>query len=135
MNRIAAVLAAIALSFGAIGCTSAADKASDNTSIAAENFEVQRSIIGINGITNKVEFKVEGRCSIEGEGLGNLPALVVMCKHGPNEYRKHYLGLSDNVFFIATQMAPIDVSEYRTRIILKPQNLVPNLDLIAGEQP
>jgi hypothetical protein len=28
-----------------------------------------------------------------------------------------------------------DVSVYRTRIILKPENLVPNFDLVEGERP
>lgn len=114
------------------GCSSDADKAANNISKAAEQFEVQRKIVGVNGITDRVEFEVEGRCSIEGDGLGALRALIVTCKHGPKDFRKHYIGMSDNVFFISTQLRGIDVSVYRTRIILKPQNLVPNFDLVTG---
>src|SRR5690606_34346315 len=93
----AAVLALVLLA--AVGCTSDADKASRNLSTAAEQFEVQRSIVGINGITDEILFEVEGRCSIERDG-----DLVVTCKHGPEDFRKHYVGLSDNVTFIATQL-------------------------------
>jgi hypothetical protein len=76
-----------------------------------------------------VLFEVEGRCSIETPGR-----LEVTCKHGPDDYRKHYVGMSDNVSFISTQVDGIDVSEYRTKIILKPENLVPDIDLVTGEQ-
>lgn len=113
-------------------CGSQADTASTNISKQAEKFQVQRRIVGINGVTDKVEFEVEGRCSIEGDGLGNVRALVVTCKQGPKDYRKHYIGLSDNVFFISTQLKGIAVSEYRTKIILKPQGLIPDVDLVTG---
>lgn len=111
-----------------VGC-SQADTASNNISKEAEKFQVQRKIVGINGITDKVLFEVEGRCSVEkGESLGGV--YDVICKHGDDDYRKHYLGLSDNVTFISTQLKGIDVSEYRTKIIIKPA--VPDLDLLTG---
>lgn len=113
------------------GCSSDADKASTNLSKAAEQFEVQRRIVGINGITDKVLFEVEGRCSLE-NGASMRGVLDVVCKHGPRDYRKHYVGLSDNVTFISTQLGGVDVSVYRTRIVIKPQNIVPDFDLVTG---
>ncbi len=133
-KRITAVALSVMAALTLAACTSDADKASDNLSKAAEQFEVQRKIVGINGITDKVLFEVEGRCSLEnGESMRGV--LDVICKHGPKDYRKHYVGLSDNVTFISTQIDGVDASVYRTRIILKPQNLVPDLDLVTGEQP
>lgn len=105
-------------------CESDADKASRNLSTAADMFEVQRHIIGINGITDVPAFEVEGRCSIERDG-----DLVVTCKHGPDDYRKHWVGLSDNVFFVVVQTEGMDVDEYRTRIVIKPKNIVPDFDI------
>ncbi len=125
-SRIAALAAAAVLTLA--GCTSDADRASENLSTAAEQFEVQRKIVGINGITDAPAFEVEGRCSIE----PSPDVLVVVCKHGPNDLRKHYLGLSDNVFWISTQVGGLPVDVYQTRIILKPENIVPNLDLVSG---
>lgn len=113
-------------------CGSQSDTVSANISKEAEKFNVQRRIVGINGITDKVEFLVEGRCSIEGDGLGALNALIVTCKYGPNDYRKNYLTVSDNMFTITTQLKGIAVSEYRTKIVLKPQGLIPDLDLAVG---
>lgn len=124
---IAVVLVGVVFS----GCTSDADKASENLGKAAEQFEVQRKIVGINGITDKVMFEVEGRCSLERNEA--IKALEVICKHGPKDFRKHFIGDADNVTFISTQMKGIDVSVYRTRIILKPENIVPNFDLVTGE--
>jgi len=121
-----AVVAVLILS----ACGSNADTASKNISKQAEKFQVQRRIVGVNGITDKVEFIVEGKCSIEGDGLGSLHALIVTCKQGPKDYRKHYIGMSDNMFFISTQLKGIPVSEYRTKINLKPA--APDLDLLVG---
>lgn len=111
------------------GCSSDAQKVSENLSTAADNFEVERLIVGINGITDQVLFSVQGRCSITRDG-----DLVVICKEGPNEYKKHMLGLSHNVTFVSTQLAPADASVYHTRIILKPTNIVPDFDMSVGNQ-
>lgn len=127
MNRktLGVIGAAFAVTLALTGCEDAADVASRNTSTAADNFEVQRKIVGVNGITDAYAFEVEGRCSINDQG----GQLEVMCKHGDDDFRKHFIGKSDNLFYVVTQLEPIKVSEYHTRIILKPQQLVPNLDL------
>jgi len=117
------------------GCGSSADKVSENLSKEAEKFNVVRSIVGINGITDKVEFEVRGRCSVEGDGLGRLRALTVICKDtdgGKNSYKKHFVGVPDNLIAIVTQVSGVNVSEFRSKIILKPQNLVPDLDLVTS---
>lgn len=116
-----------AVGFGLVACekSSNAEVANRNLSTAADNFEVQRHVVGINGITGKYEFEVVGRCSINDQGH----QLEVTCKHSENDFRKHMIGLSDNTFYLAEQLDPIDVSEYHTRIIIKPQTLIPDLDL------
>jgi hypothetical protein len=123
-------LSLIGLSVGAAmmtGCSptqSNAKTASENLSVAADNFEVQRKIVGINTRTDKYLFYVEGRCSIERQG-----DLIVTCKHGSNDFRKHYIGQATDVAWVATQEEPISVSEYHTRIILKPEGIIPNIEL------
>lgn len=127
LKRIAA-LAALALSAVAFtGCMSSADKVSDNLSKEAERFQIVRSIVAVNGITDKVLFEVRGRCSLEyGETMSNT--LDLICKD-PDGYKKHYIGISDNVTFISTQLKGVNVSEYRTKVIFKPENIIPDLDL------
>lgn len=128
------ILAVLVAALSVAGCESAADKVSTNIGKDCEQFKCQRRIIAVNGITDKVLFSVEGRCSIEkDEDLNGT--LTLICKQAPHKYYKHFIGISDNVTFVSTQLEPLDESEYRTKILFKPENIVPNVDLIAGEQP
>lgn len=134
MKRILLFIVVAVVGLGLVGCTSNADKVSKNLSVEAEKFNVQRRIVAINGITDKVLFEVVGRCSLE-YGASMAKTLDVTCKQGPNDYKKHYIGIPDNVAFISTQLKGLDVSEYHTEIILKPENIVPNFDLQTGDTP
>lgn len=124
-TRKIAVVGASLAALLVTGCTTDADKASHNLSKAAEQFEVQRKVVGINGITDTVAFQVEGRCSIEDQGN----QLEVTCKHGEDDFRKHFIGLSDNTYYVTEQLDAVDVDVYRTRIIVKPETVIPDFDL------
>jgi hypothetical protein len=108
------------------GCRDA-DVASRNLSVAADRFEVVRRVVFYNGITGEYILVVEGLCS-----LGNAdPAgeLSITCKTSPTEYKKHYLGLSDNVTYFAEQIDATAVDVYHYRVTFKPQTIVPDIDL------
>lgn len=122
--------ASVLLTAGSCGGPSDSEMANKNMSTAADNFEITRHIVGINGITDKYAFEVVGRCSINDQGN----QLEVICKEGPNEYKKHMIGLSDNTFYVAQQLESADVSVYHTRIIIKPETLIPEVELSAGKQ-
>lgn len=133
-KKIAAALAAGALVLGLTACTSDADKASENMSTKAEQFEVAREIIGINTRSGEYLFHYVGRCSLE-SAESSLPGyLQIMCKHGENDYRKHFERESTDTAIHITQLGPIDVSVYHTEIIVKPENVIPEFNLEAGEQ-
>ena len=106
-------------------CERDAEVASRNLSKAADMFEIERRIVFYNGITGGYMLEIDGRCSINDQGN----QLEVTCKIGPNAYKKHFLGLSDNVTYFAEQMEIADVSVYHHRIIFKPQVIVPEVDL------
>jgi hypothetical protein len=109
------------------GCELEADIASRNVSKAADQFEVNRRIVFYNGITNEYILVIEGLCS-----LGNYDAageLSVTCKVGPNLYKKHFLGLSDNVTYIAEQIEPAYASGYQYRVIFRPSTLIPDIEV------
>ena len=134
MRRIFVIAIAVLMLVGGsaviTGCGgSNADTVSDNLSKEAEKFNVQRSILIVNNITDKVLFEVEGRCSIERNGI----ELIAICKHSKSDYRKHFLGLADNVSYVVVQPDGIDVSEYRTKIIFRPEAIVPDFDLVTGQ--
>ncbi|MFT4471401.1 hypothetical protein ACMX2H_15975 [Arthrobacter sulfonylureivorans] len=130
MKKTPLAAAGLAAALLLTGCASDAEKASQNISTAADQFEVQRKIVGVNTRTENYLFYVEGRCSLSDEG----GRIVVTCKHAANDYRKHYLGKANDVAWASTQEAGIDVSVYHTRIVIKPENLLPEFDLEMGEQ-
>lgn len=112
-----------------MGCgSSQADVAASNISKAAEQFEVARRIVGINGITDKYLWEVEGYCSVETSNSGLTGALEVTCKLGPGKFKKLFFGLSDNVTYVVQQIDPIDVSTTHYRVLFRPGTLVPNFD-------
>ena len=111
---------------GLVACSSDADVASHNLSKAADMFEVTRRVVFYNGVTGEYMLTLEGLCS-----LGNSDKqdrLSVTCKTGPGQYKKHFLGLSDNVTFFVEQMEPMPVGTYHYRVIFKPQVILPNID-------
>jgi len=61
----------------------------------------------------------------------NDPAgeLSVTCKTGPDKYKKHFLGLSDNVTYFAEQLEPMPVGVYHYRVIFKPSVVIPDVDV------
>lgn len=111
----------------ALGACSDADIARRNLSQAADQFEINRRIIFYNGITDAYMLTIEGLCSLGGaESLKD--AVSVTCKTGPGAYKKHYLGLSDNVTYFAEQIDPAPVNTYHYRVIFKPAAIVPDID-------
>lgn len=124
---IALALAVSALAMG--GCDQAT-VASSNLSKAANNFEVNRRVVFVNGITDSYLLSIEGRCSFEVEGQGSKVA--VTCKTGPNAYKKHTLGLSDNVTFFSEQLEGVDVNVYRYRVTFRPSVILPDVRADIG---
>ena len=118
-------IAAAAVFLTLAGCDNDVRVASRNLSQAADNFEISRRIVFYNGITGGYMLSIEGRCSFDAGTAGKLD---VTCKTGPTEYKKHSLGLSDNVTYFSEQLAGADVSVYHYRVIFKPQTILPDVD-------
>lgn len=125
MKKGIVLATALATVLGLAACSSSADVASHNLSQQADNFEVPRRIVFINGITDKYLLTIEGYCS-----LGNSDKageLTVTCKVGGG-YKKDFLGLSDNVTYLVEQLDPKNVSIDTYEVNFKPQSLVPDIE-------
>lgn len=112
------------------GCSSDADVASNNVSKAADNFEVNRRIVMFNGIADKYLMVIVGACSIKDEKV----QLEVICKVGKDEYKKHFLGLSDNVSYFVEQGEPVKASAMHYRVVFKPQAILPDVDFRGSSE-
>lgn len=126
-RTMSAVLLATVAAAGLTACSSDADTASKNLSQAADNFEVPRRVVFYNGITDKIMLEVVGYCS-----LGNADSagqLSVTCKTGPDQYKKEFLGLSDNVTYYAEQLDPVNVPTNHYVVNFKPTEIIPAVDL------
>jgi hypothetical protein len=108
-----------------VGCTEA-DTVNSNLSKSADSFEVQRRIVFFNGITDKYLLTVEGLCSLDIDDAKNLR---VTCKVGDDQYKRHYLGLSDNVSYFVEQTDAKTEDPFRYKVLFRPETIVPDIDL------
>jgi len=126
MRMIILCVAALASTTVLMGMSRPADVASRNLSMAADNFEVMRRIVFYNGITDSYMLEIVGLCSL---GNNDKPGkLSVTCKVDHDKYKKHFLGLSDNVTFMAEQLDSVDVSTFHYRVMFRPQTILPDVD-------
>lgn len=128
--KLRIITGAVALALIGAACTDTkADVASRNLSKAAEQFEIERRIVFFNGITDAYLLTVEGRCSVETSDSLLGGSLEVTCRIGPNQFKKHFLGLSDNVSYFVEQIESADVSEYHYRVVFRPEVIVPDVEI------
>lgn len=105
------------------GCQRQAQKVSYNLSLEADNFENVRQITVMNCIQGDVLFQMTGKMSIEADREDNQLEVVVEDEHG--DYKKHFIGLSDNVTYVVEDITSKDVSNYRYTINFNPDMWLP----------
>lgn len=127
MKRKLLAVALAAMTVLAVAGCNDANVVSNNISTAADKFEVLRRVVFYNGITGDYMLTIEGYCS-----LGNFDEqreLTVTCKTGDNDYKKHFLGLSDNVTYFVEQVNGQNVSKDHYKVIFKPSVIVPEIEI------
>jgi hypothetical protein len=117
-------IAVLGAALGLAACSDA-QMASSNLSRAADNFEINRRVVFYNGVTGDYMLTIEGLCSQEQTDR----KLAVTCKTGPAAYKKHFLGLSDNVTYFSEQMEAAQANVFHYRVIFKPAAIVPSIEL------
>lgn len=124
---LAAIGAALALGLSAC---SAADVASSNISQDSDNFRVHRRVVFVNGITDQYLLEIEGLCSIKDSKDDNSKGqLEVTCKVGDDQYKKHFLGLSDNVTYVVEQLEPSTEDIYHYKVVFRPETILPDISV------
>lgn len=115
-----------------LGACSAKDTVSHNISKDSDEFRVIRRVVFYNSLTDTYIMEMTGNIAIDIDRDG---VIEVIAKIGPDEYQKHYLGLSDNVTYTVEQLSTSDVSEYKYKMIFKPEKIIPiDIEYKSGEE-
>lgn len=125
-KKILAVVAILVLSLGVFtGCTQA-ERVSYNISKEADNFNSVRQLTVINCIKGDVLFQMTGKMSITAD-VGEMgdQQLEVIVEDEVGNYKKHFVGLSDNVTYVVEDITTKDVSNYRYTLNFNPNMWIP----------
>lgn len=105
------------------GCESEAEKVSYNLSQQADNFNVIRQLTVINCIEGDVLFQMTGKMSITADTTDNQLEVIVEDEDG--SYKKHFIGLSDNVTYVLEDLGENNVSKYKYTLNYNPKMWIP----------
>lgn len=128
------ILVVIAIILTAILCVnltscSEADRVSYNVSREADSFNVCRKITVINSRTDTIIYELEGAFSLN-NGVNN--ELEIVCRTGENEYKKHFIYLTDTVLYVVEDMQGVDVSPYHYKVVFYPK-MIGGVDIEIGD--
>lgn len=102
------------------GCETQADIVSRNISLEADNFNTIRQITVINCLQGDVLFQMTGKMSIEADTVDNQLEIIVETESG--KYKKHFIGLSDNVTYVVEDITNgTNVDKYNYTINFNPK--------------
>lgn len=104
-------------------CDQQADRVSYNISKQADNFNVIRQITVINCIQGDVLFQMTGKMSLIVDSAQNQLEITVEDENG--SYKKHFIGLSDNVTYTVEDVTDNYVNNYHYELNFNPKMWIP----------
>lgn len=104
------------------GCRES-DKVSRNLSLEADNFNDVRQITVINCLQGDVLFQMTGKMSITADTSDNQLEIIVEDENG--NYKKHFIGLSDNVTYVVEDITSGNVDKYKYTLNFNPKMWIP----------
>lgn len=117
---VAALLASLCMVVA--GC-SQSSRVSYNLSQEADNFNDIRQITVMNCIQGDVLFQMTRKMSITADTQDNQLEIIVEDENG--EYKKHFIGLSDNVTYVVEDVTTNDVDQYQYTLNFNPKMWLP----------
>lgn len=118
---IVILLILVTIVFGLVGCNEA-DRVSENLSQEADNFNIVRQVTVIDCITGDTLFQVSGKISIKADDKDNQLEII---SEENGKYKKHFIGLSNNVSYVVEQLDVADVDKYKFTINYNPKMWIP----------
>ncbi|OZV10769.1 hypothetical protein CIW83_18290 [Tissierella sp. P1] len=96
-------------------------RVSHNVSLEADNFNVIRRLTVLNARTDKPMFELIGAFSFELQSN----RIIVVVETGPNEYKKHSVGLGEWTLWVVEDVGGANVDKYRYEVNFLPEMIVP----------
>lgn len=100
-----------------------ADRVSHNLSKEADNFNIVRKITVINAIQGEILYQMTGKMSIHHSAEDQQLEIIAQDDNGG--YKKHFIGLSDNVTYVVEDITGADVSNTKYTITFNPEMVIP----------
>ena len=110
------------MSISITGCTEA-ERVSYNISQDADNFNQIRQLTVINCIQGDVLFQMTGKMSISADTTDNQLEVIVEDEYG--RYKKHFIGLSDNVTYVVEDITADSTYKYQYKLNFNPKMWIP----------
>lgn len=124
MKKLISILLAIVMVVClCCGCDTQANRVSYNLSQQADNFNCVRQVTIINCLQGDVLFQMTGKLSITADTADKQLEIVVEDEYG--NYKKHFIGLSDNVTYVVEDITSSDVSNYKYTLYFNPNMWLP----------
>ena len=117
------IVVIVVMTIGFTGCTQQSDRVSENISKQADNFNVIRQITVINCIKGDVLFQMTGKMSLYVDSAESQLEITVEDEKGA--YKKHFIGLSDNVTYTVEDVTDNYVDNYRYTLNFNPNMWFP----------
>jgi len=102
---------------------SKADRVSHNLSREADELNITRRVTVINGITNQIIFQATGQMSIEYVEERKQLNIIALGENG--EYKKHIVGISDNVSYMVEDITGMKGVDTKYRLYFNQDMIVP----------
>ena len=119
-SKIILILGILTLAIIVSACQQA-DKVNRNLTLQADNFNIEREVTAINGITGEILFQMRGRLSIKADRADNQLEIIV--EHSNGVFRKHFIGLSDNTAYVVEDLGEAKVDKYGYELNFNPKFL------------
>lgn len=119
---IIAILMVFVLMITFVGCTQS-ERVSYNLSQEADNFNDVRQLTVVNCLQGDVIFQMTGKMSITADTTDNQLEVIVEDENG--DYKKHFIGLSDNVTYVVEDITSGEVEKYKYTLNFNPEMWIP----------
>ena len=105
------------------GCESTqSSQVSYNVSQEADNFNVIRRVAVINTRTDKIEFEVIGRISVD---TNDSDKLVIIVEAEKGIYKKHLINMTEWNMYVVEDLEGAQVNQYKYEVNYMPETIIP----------